>query len=199
MHASQQIDHHTQVAHPSDGYQTLTIRKATPADAFLISDMGRRLLPAAHLGATPGQEIEAYVRQFLDIGAVTQEIQAPSTRFWLAQSHGQVGGMVKMSHASIPGGIDAERPVELSRLYLEKFWIGHGVGSRLMQHALKQAAKDGYAVCWLTVWTGNGRALDFYRRWGFQIAQTTSYALATAELPIFIMVRSLKTLNALVN
>lgn len=168
-----------------------TIRRATIADVKTISDMGRRLLPAAHAGAFPAGDLNLYLRQAFEPDRVRSEICDPAACFWLARRGERVAGMVKMRAAHSPLDGLGNRPVELSRLYLETRFIGRGVGSALMEHALATAAAEGHDLCWLLVWTGNERAERFYQRWNFRVVEQRRYPVGRTRLPVYLMARDM--------
>jgi GNAT superfamily N-acetyltransferase len=176
------------------GKTAVSIRRATAtiADAVTIADMGTRLLPAAHRGALPAADMNQYLYKSFQLAAVRAELKKPTTHFWLAE-HGQATvGMLKMNPAQPPIAGLGKRPVELSRLYLEKDWIGKGVGSALMEYGQTWAAQGKHDICWLMVWTGNQKALAFYRRWGFEVAGTMNYQVGQSTLPAYVMISNLE-------
>ena len=188
MHASPDFKPQSRLAGIRYKKPAVTIRRATTADASTVANMGRRLLPAAHQGALPPADLNLYVQKSFTLAYVAKELQHPNVNFWLAEIGREAAGMVKMEPALMPGTGWCENPIELSRLYLESQWIGQGVGSTLMRHALKQAAQAGHDICWLMVWSKNYRAIDFYRRVGFNLADTLHYPVGQSFLPAHIMV-----------
>ncbi|MCA9944452.1 MAG: GNAT family N-acetyltransferase [Anaerolineales bacterium] len=167
----------------------VSIRHATLADAHTIIEMGIRLIPAAHTGALPAADMDIYLQKSFSLAQVQAELCQPVPRFFLAEVGQRIAGMVKLHPTAAPLPGLGQRPLELSRLYLNPDWIGKGVGSALMQHALRQAAQ--HDICWLMVWTGNQRALAFYRRWQFTIAGTVTYAVGQSSLPAHIMIHKI--------
>lgn len=169
------------------GKAAVAIRRATLTDADKIADMGIRLLPAAHVGALPATDMNRYVTHSFKAETLLTDLSAPSTHFWLAESGQTISGMLKVNPAPLPIAGWGKRPLELSRLYVEFDWIGKGIGAALMRHTLEWAARARYDVCWLMVWTGNRKALAFYRRWGFNVAGTVNYLVGQSQLPAHIM------------
>jgi len=56
----------------------------------------------------------------------------------------------------------------LQRLYVQEGFTGRGIGCDLLRHAEKAAAARGADTLWLTTYTGNARALQFYPRRGYE-------------------------------
>ena len=57
--------------------------------------------------------------------------------------------------------------MELSRIYLERDAQGGGFGAQLMKFAIDESKRRGHLTLWLGVYDVNERAINFYRRWGF--------------------------------
>jgi ribosomal protein S18 acetylase RimI-like enzyme len=63
---------------------------------------------------------------------------------------------------------DLECPIEIERIYSKKEMIGKGVGKMLMERCLAVAAGNKRKEIWLGVWEYNDKAIEFYKRWGFE-------------------------------
>lgn len=57
---------------------------------------------------------------------------------------------------------------ELVRLYLLPVAQGQGLGRSLLRRAEEVLSSEGAAGLWLTAWSGNHRALDFYPAVGYE-------------------------------
>ena len=169
----------------------VSIRSATAADAHIIAEMGHRLVAAAHANALPATDMNRYLNRAFNVFQVKDELRQPDNCFYLAEENQNVAGMVKISAGFPPVAGLGQRPVELSRLYLNPNWIGKGVGTALVQHVLSQAKSTGHDICWLMVWTGNHRAIKFYRRWRFAIADKINFPTGHSNLPAYLMLRTI--------
>ncbi len=61
-----------------------------------------------------------------------------------------------------------------------------------MGACLEEVARGGYQTVWLGVWEHNLRALDFYRRWGFETVGSHTFLLGSDAQTDLVMVRSRK-------
>ena len=55
--------------------------------------------------------------------------------------------------------------------------LGKGVGSALMQKAIDVARERNKEILWLGVFQANKTAIDFYKRWGFEIFGEQNFLL----------------------
>lgn len=94
----------------------------------------------------------------------------PGTRCIVAERAGHLIGFALLRHAAGHALVDdgpAARPAELEKLYVQRPFLGQGLGRRLLRAAEDEAARAGAAWLWLTAWVGNARARAFYARQGY--------------------------------
>lgn len=122
------------------------------------------------------EDMDAYCAANFTPARVAADLESPSVRLLVAEAGGELAGYLRW----LPGGaagVSAERPVELSRLYVRKDWHGRGAGPALMQAFLRLAALAGHDAAWLAVWQRAPQPIAFYRKWGFEIVGATTFLL----------------------
>jgi ribosomal protein S18 acetylase RimI-like enzyme len=95
----------------------------------------------------------------------------------LAYAENQIAGYVKLRDARVPLALKNNKALEIARIYSMNHLIGKGVGSALMKASLSMATRLEKDVVWLGVWEKNIRAIDFYKRWGFEKFDETDFLL----------------------
>lgn len=81
---------------------------------------------------------------------------------------GEAIAYLKLNKGPAPEAIQADRPLQINRLYITSAWTGRGLGDQLMQLSLEKALQHSHDVVWLTVWEHNERAKRFYQKYGFR-------------------------------
>lgn len=80
-------------------------------------------------------------------------------------------GMYLYDDGIIKGVIKAhsknEKIVEITDFYVEPFFVGQGIGTRLLEHLIQQVRKKGFQKIILWVIRDNEKARKFYERNGF--------------------------------
>jgi ribosomal protein S18 acetylase RimI-like enzyme len=105
---------------------------------------------------------EAFTRE-----AWRSEIADPDFAFRLAEEDGTLAGFAKISSVTLP--VEPAGPAaELRQLYVLKSWHGSGVARTLMDWVLAEAKGRGAEALYLSVFTDNHRARNFYTRCGFE-------------------------------
>lgn len=146
------------------------IRRAVPADATALAELGERTFRDAFAADNRPEDLEAHLAATYASAIQAAELADPSRVVLVAEEDG--GTLAAFSHlrfgAPPPPGVPGAAPAEVLRFYVERRWHGHGLADRLMRATLEAAAERGAETLWLGVWERNARALAFYRRNGFR-------------------------------
>jgi GNAT superfamily N-acetyltransferase len=171
--------------------EPLTIRSATVADAAALAAVGGKGFAAAHQAAVSLEDMQGVLSSAWNEKSMTEMIVNSEIQTMVAEINQQIVGLASLNPAYRPSYLRRPTPIELGRFYLHLDWIGYGLGSKLMTQALRQAAATGYGICWLRVWQGNKRAIQFYRRWGFTTISADYYAVGSTLVPVWVMIHTL--------
>ena len=157
----------------------LDIRYGTEKDHVLLADFGRQAFIDAFGAYNTAEDLTAYLA-----GAFSPEIQAaelsdPDSIFLIAEISGRIAGFARLLNGHAPAFLQAEKPIELVRIYVAKDLTRNGIGSILLQRCLDEAAKHSCDLIWLGVWEHNKKALNFYTKWGFSEAGSQNFLLGS--------------------
>lgn len=174
--------------------ETPVLRRATPADAALLAELGARTFRDAFAADNRPEDMALYLRQAFSTDQIEAELREPGSVFLLA---GTGNGAPPLGYARLVAGpappcVHGPRPVELSRIYVEQSVVGGGYGAALMRASLEEASRGGFATIWLGVWERNLRAVRFYERWGFVTVGEHEFVLGTDVQSDLVMERSLE-------
>jgi ribosomal protein S18 acetylase RimI-like enzyme len=135
--------------------------------------------------------MDAYLAASFSHPQIESELNARSSRFILAYQGHQLVGYIRLFESDVPQVVTGLKPVELVRIYVDPDLIGGGCGSALMARGLEEARRLEYETIWLGVWEKNQRAIQFYRKWGFEVVGGLDFVLGTDVQHDFLMARSL--------
>ena len=169
--------------------QKLSIRRARPDDASLITDIGASTFETSFGADNRLEDMEQYLSLSFSKAHIEAQLSDPSSVFLLAYEDCKAVGYVMLRVSKKPISVIGTKPVELVRLYIEEKIIGKGYGSALMNSCLKEAKKNGYGTIWLGVWEKNLRAIRFYEKWGFTKVGTKEFVLGSDLQNDHIMAR----------
>lgn len=155
----------------------LSIRIATREDARLIADISHLTFYETFASANTREDMEKFLNEQFTKGRLMMEVGVPENIFLLAYHNGDLAGYAKLRDSRYPASLGDLKALEIARLYAMPHKIGKGIGSLLMQECLRIAVESGKEAVWLGVWEQNQRAIEFYRRWGFEKFDETDFLL----------------------
>ncbi len=155
----------------------IAIRQAGAEDNERIASLARETFVDSFAADNRPEDMAAYLEKAFSPSIQATELADPYSRFLIAETGGKTVGYARMVEASTPSCINAKKPIQLSRLYARKRWIGAGVGGALMTACIDEATRRGCDGIWLGVWGRNERAIRFYRKWRFTQIGTQPFVL----------------------
>jgi ribosomal protein S18 acetylase RimI-like enzyme len=147
----------------------MILRPATPADTAALADLGRRALTAKFEHLYRPEDFAMFLGEAHSDAKIASELADPGMRIAVIEEAGKLVAFCKLVlESTLPAGhSDAARPLELKQLYTDPDRIGGGLGSRLMDWALDEAARHDADEIQLSVYSENPEAQRFYHRYGF--------------------------------
>lgn len=146
----------------------INIRYATKKDAGLIADISQQTFYETFAADNTKENMHKFLTEQFTKGRLMMEVGNLENTFLLAHNGGEVAGYIKLREAKQPVNLNNARALEIARIYAMANMIGKGVGNLLMQKSISIAKEKGKEVIWLGVWEKNIRAIDFYKKWGFE-------------------------------
>jgi ribosomal protein S18 acetylase RimI-like enzyme len=146
----------------------ITIRACGLADAQALALVGSATFLETFAGVLGGDDVLAHCAGQHAAAHYQAWLADPDCELYLAVAaprEAPVGYLV-LAPAALPGAREGD--LEVKRIYLLHRFQGGGLGRRLMDEAISRARARGAARLLLGVYAGNGTALAFYRRIGFQ-------------------------------
>jgi len=169
----------------------ISIRRAGAKDTSVLSQMGKLTFTQSYADIIPAGELASYTSRAFSLEQIGAELGDADVTYLLALAGTGPCGYSKLAPSAVPPAINGPNPVELARLYVLPEWIGQGIGTMLIKESLDAALGAGHDSCWLRVWTGNERAIEFYRRWGFREVGSEPYHVGRCSRMVSLMVRDL--------
>lgn len=168
------------------------IRKARSADLAELTELAERTFRDTFAVNNRKGDVDAYVSESLSLRQYRAELSDPKNVFLLAYvcESEKIIGFAKLRANSSHSRSTAMRPIEISQLYVDKNFVGTGVGAMMMQACLNYANTASCDEVWLGVWEKNQRAIEFYERWEFGKSGTQPFVLGSDTQNDLIMSRS---------
>jgi ribosomal protein S18 acetylase RimI-like enzyme len=142
---------------------------ATPDDAEFIADLSRKTFYETFAGHNTAGDMNKFLDEQFTRKKLIHEVSDPKNIFFFVCSGEEVMGYTKLKESATPVELGNIPSLEIARIYVLEKSIGSGVGAFMMQQCIDIAGKKNKNLLWLGVWEHNTRALNFYKRWGFEI------------------------------
>lgn len=170
---------------------TPQIRHAVLADVEMLAELAASTFYDSFADMNTPENIRTYISQAFSIAQLTSEINDPQSRFLIAEVDGFPAGYSKLRAGTVPGAIVGAKPIELVRLYVDRKFLGAGVGNDLMQACIDEARSLGHRTIYLGVWEHNHRAQSFYFRWNFRVVGNQIFQMGDDPQLDWLMEREL--------
>jgi ribosomal protein S18 acetylase RimI-like enzyme len=147
----------------------VTIRRADRGDAAALASLAERTFRDAFAATNDPVDMEIHCSTNFGPEVQLRDIQNPSLVTILGDDDGHLVAFAQLRLHSPIDCVLAKHPSELYRLYVMKRLHGLGIAHELMRAVLETVRTVGSDRIWLGVWERNGRALAFYRKFGFEV------------------------------
>lgn len=145
----------------------MRIRRATPADAAVVSAIAERCFVQAFGHLYPAQDLQDFLAEAYSVERQHIILQTPGYAVWLLEHEGQAVGHAAAGPCGLPNPGVRPGDGELKRLYVLAEYQGGGWGGRMFQQVMDWLLADGPRTLWIGVWSQNHGAQRFYARHGF--------------------------------
>jgi diamine N-acetyltransferase len=165
----------------------MLIRQGEPRDAENLSVLANQVW--LHTYATEGisSVISHYVRSELSANKFEALVSDSSCAVLVAEiGENLVGYATVTLKTPCPEVTNAK--VELATLHVQEPFTGKGVGHQLLSQAEKWAQRRADTPIWLTVNSGNNRAIAFYTKHGYIKLGITYFELGNEKYENLVLV-----------
>lgn len=161
------------------------IRRAIAKDVDSLATLAARTFIDTYDDLTR-QEAELYVGELLSPMAFAAHINSPTSAVFVAETHALVGYLL-LEVARSPISLCSDNQIECVRLFVDIDSKGLHIGSDLLDQAISYSMKTQSDVMWLKVWDQNSRAIEFYKKRGFQLQGSVEYTEGGMDDEVLIM------------
>ena len=146
-----------------------TIRIATAHDAVGLSALAERTFRETFSATNTASDMDAYCATAFRTDIQQRELEDPATLTLVAENSSSLVAYVQLVANKGHDAVQARRPIELKRFYVDSQFHGTPLAPALMRASNDCAKELGADVMWLGVWEHNPRAIRFYEKHGFRI------------------------------
>ena len=147
----------------------IKIRLANKEDAKFIALLGRITFTETfgHFFRDK-QDLLNYYNSTFSVEKIENGIAKPNNVFWIAFANRLPVGYTKLKLNSKSEFIDSTNICQLQKIYVLKDFLSMKIGLELQNLLLKKAQELKFKEIWLSVLNINERAINFYKKNGFE-------------------------------
>lgn len=172
------------------------IRKADVQDAELLSTLGAITFTEAFGDVNTKEDLDSYLQSAFSLPQITSEIEEDGNTFFLLFEQNEAVAYAKLNANEKIDALEGKKIVQIQRIYARKKALGTGIGAQLMRRCIQEALENGKQVMWLTVWQQNLRAVEFYKKWGFEIIGEKKFMVGSKLYNDHVMSLDLNKISA---
>lgn len=156
----------------------ISIRRANENDNKLLADIGKTTFIESHGNSASPKDINSYIDKNLNPQSFKDELIDTNNIYHLIYYNQQPVGFSKIIFNIPNHNTDILNITKLERIYVLKEFYGLKLGFQLLDHNISLSRTKGQSGIWLNVWTKNQRAIDFYKKAGFEIIGSYDFKIS---------------------
>ena len=137
------------------------------------------------------ENMQYYIDNSLNSEKLQRELSEKNSEFYFAKQNDETIGYLKINFGTAQTDLKEVHGMELERIYVLKNFQGKKIGKKLLDFAIKTAKERDLEYVWLGVWDKNRKAIDFYKRNGFEIIGIHPFKMGDDTQTDFIMKRTI--------
>ena len=153
------------------------IVKANEQDFRLLADIGKISYIESHGSSAKQEDINTYLNEKYSYEVFKDELRDQKNIYHIIYHDMQPAGFSKIIFHTPHPNIQWENVTKLERLYLLKEFYGLKLGFELLLSNFELSKNGNQAGMWLFVWKENRKAINFYKKNGFEIIGSYDFKL----------------------
>lgn len=170
----------------------LVLKHCTENDLEELLDISARTFSEAFESQNNPEDFQAYMKTAFSREKILGELTDPNSLFFFSQDGQDLLGYFKLNFHDAQTEIKDPAAAELERIYVTSEYQGMKIGQWMLEQALEIAQSKNKKYLWLGVWKKNTRAVEFYKKNGFEIFGEHPYYIGEDKQIDWLMKRELE-------
>lgn len=165
------------------------IRKALLEDLLELCEISKTTFIDTYGEQNTPENLQKYLIEHFNEEQLKQEFLTPDTHFLLVEFEKSIIGYAKLRVNTQE--FLGKNTIELERIYIKKSFHGKSFGLELIQTCVNLAEELQFDSIWLGVWEYNSKAINFYKKYGFEICGEHIFQLGEEAQTDYLMTKKL--------
>lgn len=170
----------------------IDIKPIKPKEIGRLSELSKSTFIASHGHSAEEKDINIYIRYAYSVKKLEEELSEPNSFFHFLYYKNELAGYSKLSLNINYPKIVSSPLSKLDRIYIDEKFLDKKLGQALFDFNLEIARQNNQQGVWLYTWIENHRAINFYKKNGFEIIDEKDFKISNRHSnPNYIMYKSL--------
>ncbi|MGB0930145.1 MAG: GNAT family N-acetyltransferase [Chitinophagales bacterium] len=152
-----------------------------------LKQISRKTFSDAFASMNSKENMLLYLSTAFSDEKLSAELTEENSQFYFAKYREETVGYLKISFDSVQTDLQDKDAMELERIYIKSTFQGKGIGKKLLSQAISIAQKKKVNYIWLGVWDKNEKAIQFYKKNGFEIFSSYSFQMGNESQTDYLM------------
>ena len=148
--------------------ELIEVKQVTLKEIEQLQEIGRKTFYETFSAGNTEENMKKYLEEGFSKEKLIGELSNPNSEIYFATLHNNVIGYLKLNVGQSQTELKDEGALEIERIYVLKEFHGKKVGQILYEKAMEVARQKNADYVWLGVWEENPRAINFYKKNGFE-------------------------------
>lgn len=153
---------------------SVIIKKANSSDLELLFRVSRQSYSENFAHHWNDGGLDWYLDKEYGIEGIKSDLINPDINYFIAFFHEEPAGFMKLQLNSTLANHSSTSGMEVEKLYFKPQYQRKGIGKKLLSVALVLGQKLKKEIIWLGVIDTNEKAIEFYKKIGFEIHDKTA-------------------------
>ena len=156
----------------------IEIIKANVEHSKLIAELAQQTFSESHGHSASKDDINNFILKTYNTETIRKEFENKQVAYHLIYDNQALAGFSKIELQSPHLNISDKNITKLDRIYLLEAFQGKQLGAKLLDFNIALSKKQHQNGIWLVVWTENNKAVNFYKKMGFEIAGAYDFQIS---------------------
>lgn len=167
------------------------IKKISLNDVKKLQEVSQKAFYDTFGQSSSKENMEHFLNSNYGIDQLSNELNHPNSKFYFIYQEQQVAGYIKINLNDAQTENYDDSYLEIERIYLLKEFQSSGLGSQLMNYAIKLGESFNKRHIWLGVWENNHQALSFYHKFNFLESSAHNYSVGNDIFKDLILIKEI--------
>jgi len=165
----------------------MQIRPANTNDANILAQLGAKTFYETFREFHTEEDMQQYIKKAYSVDLMTENLSKENIQYFIAYDEEKSIGYLKLIKNVTHEKLLSKNNIELEKIYVLKEYLDKKFGKELMLQAISFSKQNNFETLFLGVWQENHRAVNFYKKFGFETFTIRTFQLGETLCDDFLM------------